>query len=445
MRERHGTGRRYIQPQDNIRGGLGGALGGSGYSTPAERDPDYNRRGMGVFRPVEAAPDLWGVRSNQPQGYDEYAQSEASSMRGENATLKFGQDTRNPYQDVPQGAAPERLQLFGGDDNSNAGSNAGGYNAAPVDRPQDLFGRTYDDQGSNADYSNADYLQEREAGVMKQRDGPQGRRYIGSGHNMQDLGTSAPIPERHGRGRAKFEEEDSQPIRHDGYGQPADQTRLSSGQGRKAFPVNDTIKGEVLRPVEEAPLQKPPSNEEMKDAIKEWLEEVYGMLVINGKWYDTQLVQHGSSWSIQAISPKGRSLTRDGPTAKGIAEKLSMMQVTELMHFGIRFATKSEREQIIADARANPTYISGGVRGVMDLDEPGCELSNNRRDPEDFSRRFIASGRDHFASTAAPHDHTVSAHSYIREHGYEDGLPRGIGHGKRYIGTRSQMSGGALV
>jgi len=224
--------------------------------------------------------------------------------------------------------------------------------------------------------------------------------------------------------------------------------------GRRAFGVQDNVKIGIFQPSAEAPQRKHMTPEEVKDTIRESIVSAHGMLVSDEcKWNEVVLESHGSHWKLQALSEQRRCLSREGPTPKAIAEKLAMSPVAELRHFGVRFASRVEERPEPphkikgAPCEDNPTLVSPGVQSVLGMDvgvriQGRSGLSNSRRDPEQMSRRYIASGKDHFESAqVASHGNRGQA----ADMGFTDGLERGIGHGKRHIDRRDHLLGSAIT
>eukprot|EP00930_Biecheleria_cincta_P061644 TRINITY_DN47209_c0_g1_i1.p1 TRINITY_DN47209_c0_g1~~TRINITY_DN47209_c0_g1_i1.p1 ORF type:complete len:289 (-),score=44.16 TRINITY_DN47209_c0_g1_i1:189-1031(-) len=161
------------------------------------------------------------------------------------------------------------------------------------------------------------------------------------------------------------------------------------------------------------PEDRIPTPSEMKDSVREWLSEVFGVAVADqSKWDQVSLVKHGSYWSVQALNHRGQSLAREGPTARAAAEKLSSLPQAELRHFGLRFVPTFGQEM----QNDNPSLQSPGVHhafgsraetpGSPGGQEPG--ISSVRKDPDELGRRYIATGKDNFeglcqAQTEASH------------------------------------------
>jgi hypothetical protein len=265
---------------------------------------------------------------------------------------------------------------------------------------------------------------------------------------MQDTGISAPWPERHGRGRRYIEQEDHHVTRADYLDAPEIGDRA---QGRRSILPVDNVKQHVLKPVEEIQSSKPPTNQEMKEAVKEWLMAVHNMHIFDEvKWaQEVEVKPRGSQWVLETFNPQKQTVGREGPTARAIAEKLSMMPTNELRHFGTRFSGASEanatswrepqRRTKQAPFENNPTLASYGVHHVLGRDDcapEGGRMSRNRKEPEAVQRRFIASGKDNFASCGQPESHGMG---HSQDTDFTQGLERAIGHGRRYIGTKDSV------
>lgn len=260
---------------------------------------------------------------------------------------------------------------------------------------------------------------------------------------MENMGTSAPHAERHGRGRKFIEATDHQVFTN---GDFAEETAVRC---RKTFTLQDHLKSDVLRPVEDIPVQVPKTSLEMKAAMLEFLMESHGMMVADeSRWANALVEKHGCNWRFQALTVERRSVGREGQSARAIAEKFSMMPVTELRHFGLRFTGKGDARPSAEDS--NPTLLSPGVHslvhksGVSDA-RPG--QSARYRNPEEQQRRYISSGQDHWerGQMGVGVDSAPGLHGTNRDMTFSDGIERGIGHGKRHISTRDNVFGGQLI
>jgi len=60
-------------------------------------------------------------------------------------------------------------------------------------------------------------------------------------------------------------------------------------------------------------------------------------------------------------------------------------------------------------------------------------------------RRYISSGKDHFDAAEVTEDDAPGSHGHIKDRSFLNGLPRGIGHGKRFIGTKDQLFGANIT
>jgi len=316
-----------------------------------------------------------------------------------------------------------------------------------------------------------EYLQERlsqeednysASGFRIQR--PQGRKYIGTEDHMQNDGVSMPRPAPHGHGRRHLTPED-----HVDFSQAIDGAHMSFQPSRKLLIPTDHVKENVLKPVEEIQRVKVPSNDEMKDAVKDWLVTVHSMFVFDERKWEREVAvePRGTMWVIEALTERKQSVSREGPSARIIAEKLAMCQVSQLRHFGLRFAGRNDRAVADAEYEApakplarraneggyinrtnNPTNFSPGVSTALAGHEQGVQggdtariLSNSRRHTENVMRRYIASGKDHFDSCAMPGPAApVGSHGHSKGDDFDDtGLERGVGRGKRYIGTKDNL------
>jgi len=221
-------------------------------------------------------------------------------------------------------------------------------------------------------------------------------------------------------------------------------------QGRRSFAVRDNLFSEVMKPVEDMPPPRRPSSAEVKEQIKDWLLEEHSLAVTDeSRWAEAELIQHGLNWKLQAFSDRRQCIYREAASAKAVAEKFAMMPVPELRCFGLRFANGKElaqfkqrrREKRCDVVQGNPSLNSSGMHNVMGK-EAGSELySNRKRHPEDVMRRYIASGKDHFDTAEVADGDAPGSHGQSKDRSFLNGLPRGIGHGKRFIGTKDQLFG----
>jgi len=250
--------------------------------------------------------------------------------------------------------------------------------------------------------------------------------------------------DRYGRGRHYFHVQDSHVTRAD------HEAGEEKKQGRRNFAVRDNLKSEVLRPVEDMPAPRKPNSVEIKEQTKDWLLEEHSLAVIDeSRWAEAELTQHGLNWKLQAFSDRRQCIYREAASAKALAEKFAMMPVPELRCFGLRLANSKElallkqrrREKRCDVMEGNPSLNSSGMNNVMGK-EAGNELfSNRKKHPEDLMRRYIASGKDHFDTAEVAEGDAPGPHGQVKDRGFLNGLPRGIGHGKRFIGTKDQLFG----
>jgi len=278
------------------------------------------------------------------------------------------------------------------------------------------------------------------------------RRYIGSEDHMENDGMSVPLSMPHGYGRRHLIPEDHQVTREDFADQEAE--RLQHGQGRKLIVPFDHVKSDVLKPTEEIMPVKVPSREDMKDAIKDWLVSVHNMFIFNEqKWESEVSVEpKGCHWVIEALTQQKRSIGREGPSARLIAEKLAMLPCSELRYFGVRFAGRNDPMPLHREKHGtfqdNRTFVSPGVQDAFDLtDKQGVPqtMSCTRKHPDQVTRRFIASGKDHFSHENVKEGDRAGSHGHSKDDDFEGGLERGMGHGKRFIGTKDHLYGGATL
>mmetsp|Transcript_75155 Transcript_75155/g.220290 ORF Transcript_75155/g.220290 Transcript_75155/m.220290 type:complete len:458 (+) Transcript_75155:81-1454(+) len=446
-REQHGTGRRAIQPVDHLRNGLGQPVLDGSKPAP-RREAAHARR----------AADLGRIGQEPYDGAEH--RGDRTPQREVEAVVETPIESCSVVQedrDFCDETFQERRQLFGDEslvdarDASKASSSQAPSRGQPA--PRDMFDRSPEPQSNRSIDSARDYDP---AGRGGARPPVNSRRCVGAEASMLDVGTSAPSPDRYGRGRRFFQPEDHQPTRADHQARIPSSDQSQSGHGRKAFVIGDHVREEVLRPVEELAPQEPPSSDAMKEALKEWLLEMHGMLVFDeNRWEEAILKQHGLNWTFQAVTETGKSIHREAQTARALAEKFAMMPTPELRAFGLRFAGKNEIPQRSArrekklSMEDNPSLASPGIQVAMGSDAPRVQgsphLSTARKHPNEKMRRYISSGQDHFESSQANECDAPGTHGNLKDYGFSDGLPRGIGHGKRYIGTKDLLFGGNLA
>eukprot|EP00448_Togula_jolla_P021046 CAMPEP_0170571072 /NCGR_PEP_ID=MMETSP0224-20130122/1463_1 /TAXON_ID=285029 /ORGANISM="Togula jolla, Strain CCCM 725" /LENGTH=399 /DNA_ID=CAMNT_0010893421 /DNA_START=126 /DNA_END=1325 /DNA_ORIENTATION=+ len=264
---------------------------------------------------------------------------------------------------------------------------------------------------------------------------------------MQDTGVSNPIPEAHGRGRRYIEHEDHRPITADLSSAPA--AGQGKGQGRRSIIPSDHGMSRVLHPsdADVAPMKRT-TNGEMKEAIKEWLLNGHDMVIFDeDRWNKDVVVQpRGAHWALESLTDHRKTLSKEGRSARCIADRLSMMPIAELRHYGVRFATQRELQMLHREKRSpfedNPTLVSPGVHTVLGHDGPctvkgSGEMSSARKAPEAVQRRYIASGTHNFESCGMPASHGAG---HRRDTDFSDGIERGIGKGRRHnVGPQDSM------
>lgn len=88
----------------------------------------------------------------------------------------------------------------------------------------------------------------------------------------------------------------------------------------------------------------------MKDAIKAWLVSFHGLTVYDEpRWENKTIVApRGAYWVIEALTVRGKTVTREGPTAKVIAGKLMMMPIADLHYFGVRSEHNVSSDEVAA-------------------------------------------------------------------------------------------------
>lgn len=397
-REQHGIGRRSIQPADNISAVFGGAP--VGRQAPA-RGAQHQKHRIETSA-VEENP-ISAPQHEQPPNYEmseEVAQSDAHSVDGREPVRPndlFGRDVAEPSE---------------------------------VEEPVEAFEQAAVEQGH----------------VMRSA----GLQYYDYGTHMQDAGTSAPIPAQHGRGRRFIPEPDHYAVSCE----QEDDWWYNSNTGRKAFIPTDNLKSQVLKPFEEIEPQKPVSGEDVKDAIREWLTDVHSIAVVDErKWNDVRVVQHGSHWVVEALTRQRKSISREGPSAKGLAEKFSLMSPGDLLFFGIRHVGKDEcnrlrhREKKLSMSH-NPTLVSPGVHYAVgnECSKQGPEvMSCSRKETEDKMRRYIASGKSHFVGTEIGDAKAPGQTGHAMGSSKRDAFEEVIGHGRRHITAQDNLFGATCI
>lgn len=287
------------------------------------------------------------------------------------------------------------------------------------------------------------------------------RRYDYRDTQMCNPGISDAAPSRQGRGRRTFNEEDHLSTR-DGHLSAVDGCSFEGFFGaappqhvRRSFHHTDNVRDEVFQAQQGVGSDKPiDATEGLKEAVRDCLAQDQGIEVYDeDKWAQAAIGQNGCVWKLEALSEQGRCICREGRSARGIADKLSMLGGQELKHFGVRFAGKS-RSVGASDARAaargaapngSPTQLSPGVQTVLGTPrqkQGDPQLSCARKDPSDQMRRYIASGKDHFATSQVGSHGDPGAYGDM---GFCDGLARGIGHGRRQVSTARQAQMSASV
>lgn len=281
-------------------------------------------------------------------------------------------------------------------------------------------------------------------------------RQIGGEDHIHDTGISAPVLERHGRGRRHIEEEDHQVTRLD---QERGMGEQQAPRGRKLFPRRDELQDGLFGPAEAGSTNAALTPQQVKPLLRELLTQAHGMVIFDEhKWNEATVEKHGTYWKFATMTEQRRVIGREGANPRALAEKLSMTPVAEMRHFGVRFGGREVQPEPVRKSRGlpleeNPTLVSPGVQaalvgGAAVGGGPGArgpgytDLSCSRREPEEMSRRYIASGKDHWASCE------VASHGSLgdaRDMGFCQGLERGVGHGKRHIAARDNLAGGVAA
>lgn len=277
---------------------------------------------------------------------------------------------------------------------------------------------------------------------MNPADGQAQRQYVTCEGYMQNVGTSVPPTGRHGWGRKFLDGKDHLAAAARGdvtWDVDAGTPQTAAVHGRKLLGPPNQL-NLVHRTVEVTAV----TSAELKADARAFLANAFRVIVSDErKWSEVTLEQHGCEWVARAVSSEGRSLAREGKSARALAEKLSMTPITELRHFGLRFAPSTcEEVPRPAACSYNKSLESPGIHcllgsretgssrpsspAVREMSPEGC--SSARRDPEafGFQRRYISSGKDNFEG------------SEIRDAGVQP-------HGRRYIATRCHIRGGTAA
>jgi len=197
----------------------------------------------------------------------------------------------------------------------------------------------------------------------------------------------------------------------------------------------DHIETELWSPHRPGELGRQQKSAEIKDAIEEAAVQLHGLIVSNRQIWDEAVVKIcGNSWTLQAITGDGKTVARDGATARVLAQTLSMMPTAELRHFGLRFAGKNEPIPRKAGEGSNRSLDSGAVSGVLNGTVP-LEERRRARSPE----------KDHFSGACAGGGDGPGTHGHTRDDDFHDGLEYGIGHGRRHIGTKDNLYAGVQI
>jgi hypothetical protein len=274
-----------------------------------------------------------------------------------------------------------------------------------------------------------------------------GRRYISCESQMCNAGVSTAAPLRHGRGRRSIQEEDHRVTHEDHMGTPM------PARARKSFAEKDNVRDQVFQSSEGTQRSRG-ATEDMKQAVRDCLMHEHGIVVYDeARWAAITAEQNGCTWKLETLTEQRLSTCREGRCARVIADKFSMLGAQELKHFGLRFAGKGEagkgealsaspvRRAKGSPLEDSPTLASPGVHTALGCDasrlQGDKQMSCSRRDPQEKMRRYIDSGRDHFQSfEVASH----GASGTNGDMGFCDGIERGIGHGRRQVGTAQKCN-----
>ncbi|CAJ1455152.1 unnamed protein product [Effrenium voratum] len=257
-----------------------------------------------------------------------------------------------------------------------------------------------------------------------------GRRYIGCEEHMLDAGTSVPFAGRHGYGRRHNQRaQETLDLSDQPDAELDDRLWGSHGpvpRGPSPRVAADAWKGPSEAESYEAP--RAPSTAEMKGAVEEWLREVYGIHVVDPKRWDQVMIgMNGSYWVVRALDLQAVSLTREGATAKHVAEKLSLMRMTELRHFGLQ--NVSPVAEVCEKPTLTPNLRSPGVHHILGTREANAEspgLSSSRPNPEELGKRKVQAGKESM---------NILCQSQVDA----------IHGGRKYIEARDNLTSGAAI
>ncbi|CAK9100179.1 unnamed protein product [Durusdinium trenchii] len=252
-----------------------------------------------------------------------------------------------------------------------------------------------------------------------------GRRYIGCEEHMLDSGTSVSFAGQHGYGKRHVkapQEESLDLFNRNGdvddrlWGRNGPVARGPSPRRREV--THTTWQGQ------DSPEAKVVSRFEMKSSIEECLAEMFGITVADAKkWEEAKVEHNGISWVVHTLNLEAVSLSKEGSTAKAIAEKLSTMPMTELRHFGLRFMVP---EKEVKEAEDVQPFQSQGVPPGRSKVAAGAAGLTEQRSLEESRKRYISSGKDSFK---------ILCQSQVD-------APQG---GRRFIGTRDNLASGVKI
>lgn len=279
-------------------------------------------------------------------------------------------------------------------------------------------------------------------GNGSQRNGhvPHLDRAMGGRDHMINYGTAKPDPDHAYGQRRQDYITSNECLRHEGY--ELDEP-VHLGGRKHATPV-DHLFTEVLAPWNPGELNVKVTPDDMRSALREWLVSEYGMKISSQeKWEEVEIAPTGTHWVASCLTSHGRTLSRDGATAQQISLKLSQMPLAELRFFGIRFRHQNEPRSPKPSPRGlrNPSLVSPGVGNAMGQAISGPEWGKEQVE----GRKYISSGKSHWEYMNLGEKAEELPEGHPRNSWCQDGIERGIGHGRRHIDVDTHFGDGLKV
>mmetsp|Transcript_75268 Transcript_75268/g.178838 ORF Transcript_75268/g.178838 Transcript_75268/m.178838 type:complete len:306 (-) Transcript_75268:41-958(-) len=221
-------------------------------------------------------------------------------------------------------------------------------------------------------------------------------------------------------------------------------------KGRRHMLPVDHFKTELWEPQQGSQARALQQNSDIKVAIEEAAVYQYGLVVSNPQlWAKAAVRRCGNAWVLEAITGDGKTVAREGASARAIANTLSMLAIADLRHFGLRFAGKGERPTSRQGEANNRSLDSCAVNSALNEGPPppGRDPAQySARHPYELSRKSAVVDPDHFTGACAGSGDGPGTHGHAKDDDFhEDGLEYGIGHGRRHIGTRDNLYAGVQI